>query len=162
MSTSCGRRMARMTLGAALAAVPILTGQASAEDMFPEVLPHECTADNVAGIFGFNEDTASSPGIREPRAFVGIIDLQPGGTAMLQKRGFRERGGDVRQGQLLEGTWTIDANCFGFVDFPEQASPGGNAVEFDMLFVAVENATELLLITNNPLEEMDAKLLFRR
>jgi len=162
MITSSGKRMARIALAAALGATSMVTGQAWAEDMFPEILPHECTADNVAGIFGFNEDTASSPGIREPRAFVGIIDLQAGGTAMLQKRGFRERGGEVREGQLLEGTWTIDPNCFGFVDFPESASPGGNAVEFDLLFVAVENATELLLIANNPLEEMDAKLLFRR
>jgi hypothetical protein len=145
-----------------LGAASLVSEQAWTQEAFPRDLPSECTLDNVAGVFGFNEETSSSPGAQEARAFVGLIDLHADGTALLQKRGFRERGGDVREGQILEGEWTVEPNCFGLIDFPEVDAPAGSSVEFDFLFVAVENGTELCLVSNNPLEQIDAKLLFRR
>lgn len=56
--------------------------------------------------------------MREPRAFVGIIDLQADSTAMLQKRGFRERGGEVREGQPLEGDWIVEPTASASSIFP--------------------------------------------
>ena len=160
--TTGRRKMAQIVLGTALGAASIVSEQAWTQEAFPRDLPSQCTLENVAGIFGFNEETSSSPGAREARAFVGLIDLHSDGTALLQIRGFMERGGEVREGQILEGEWTVEPNCFGLIDFPEVDAPAGSTVEFDFLFVAVENATELFFVSNNPLEEADAKLLFRR
>lgn len=162
MTTSRRKRMSQIVLSTALCAAAVVSEPARTEEAFLRDLTYQCTLENVAGVFGFNEETLLSPGAREARAFVGLIDLQSDGTAFLQKRGFRERGGEVRIGQLLEGVWTVEPNCLGFIDFPQVDAPAGDTVEFDLLFVAVENATELFFIANSPLEEVDAKLLFRR
>jgi hypothetical protein len=156
------RRMAQCAVGTMLAAASIGSAQATEEDEFLRDLPSVCAHENVAGVFGFSEETQSSPTVREPRAFVGVINLRPDGSAVLQKGGFMERGGEVRIGRVLEGRWTIEPHCIGFIDFPEVDASAGVPVEFDYLFVAVENATKLLLISNNPLEAFDARLLFRR
>lgn len=152
----------RSAIALVVGAVAAQSHAALAQDTLATDLPGECTLESVAGAFGFNEDTGSSPGARENRAFIGIIDLRDDGTAFYQRRGFQERGGEVRVGQLLEGEWSVEPNCFGEIDFPEVNAPSGGTVELDFAFVAVENATELFFIANNPLEEGDAKLLFRR
>jgi hypothetical protein len=162
MTTGRRKRMSQIVLGTALGAASIVSEQAWTQEAFPRDLPYQCTLENVSGVFGFNQETRSSPGAGEARAFVGLIDLHSDGTALLQNRGFRERGGEPREGQILEGEWTVEPSCFGLIDFPEVDAPAGSTVEFDFLFVAVENGTELFFISNNPLEEADAKLLFRR
>jgi hypothetical protein len=165
MTTRGNTGFSKLSLAAALSAsVTILVpGETVAqENPFPLDPPATCTLQNVAGMYGFNEDTLSSPTVSEPRARVGILDLKPDGTATIRFRGFRERGGDLRSGRVTEGEWEIGDDCSGFVDFPEVVTQTGGVVEVDYLLVAVENGTELFLIGNNPLEEADAKLLFRR
>jgi hypothetical protein len=162
MMTGCRRRISQIVLGTMLGAASIGSAQAMTDDAFLRDLPSQCAPENVAGLYGFSEETRSSPTVREPRAFVGVINLRADGTAVLQKKGFMERGGEVRTGRVLEGQWTVEPHCFGFIDFPEVDASAGITVEFDYLFVAVENATKLLLISNNPLEAFDARLLFRR
>jgi hypothetical protein len=142
MTTGRRTRIPQVVVGTALGAASLVSEQAWTQEALPRDLPSECTLENVAGVFGFNEETSSSPGAQEARAFVGLIDLDADGTALLQKRGFRERGGDVREGQILEGEWTVEPNCFGLIDFPEVDAPARSTVEFDLLFVAVENAKQ--------------------
>jgi len=162
MMTGCRRRISQIVLGAMLGAASMGSAHATDEEEFLRDLPSACAAENVAGVFGVNEETQSSPTVREPRAFVGVINLRSDGVAVLQKKGFMERGGEVRTGRVLEGQWTVEPHCIGFIDFPEVDASAGITVEFDYLFVAVENATKLFLISNNPLEAFDARLLFRR
>ena len=133
---------------------------AMADEVFPPDLPSTCNLDNVAGTYGFNEDSLTSARTGEPNdiAAVGIFHLHPEGGAFFQAKFFTERGGELRTSSVYEGEWTVEENCFGFIDFPEF----GEDIEIDFAFVAVENATELFLIRNNPLEEADAKLLFRK
>lgn len=131
------------------------------DDVFPSDLPSECTLENVEGVFGFNEDTLWAAVTREPAAFIGILDLRSDGTVAGQFRAFVERGGDVITTDGVEGEWSVEPNCFGFIDLETITTPIGPA-ELDYQFVAAENATELFIIRNNALEEADAKLLFRR
>lgn len=121
-------------------------------------LRYDCSLENVAGVFGYNLDTESSPARQRPGAGLGLLDLKANGDAMLIVKAFLERGGELRM-LMQEGTWSIDENCFGFIDFPEDETTGA---ETDYGFIAVENATELFMIRNNPLQEIDAKLLYRR
>lgn len=147
----------------AVLAVGTLSFGARAQDDFPSDLSSECTLDNVAGAFGFNQDSLVNPSDDEgPAAVVGIIDLRPDGTAAMQVQAFGERGGSASMGPILEGEWSVEPNCFGFIDFPRIELAIGGRAEIDLAFVAVENATELFMIRNNPLEERDAKLLLRR
>jgi hypothetical protein len=60
-----------------------------ANDVFPPNLPSQCTLDNVAGVFGFNEDTPTGvlfwTGASCGRtATIGILDLRPNGDAAVQ------------------------------------------------------------------------------
>lgn len=134
---------------------------ATAQDLIDPERPYDCTLDNVAGVYGFNEDTPSGTVTGESIAFVGILELGADGYAAIQFNGFLERGGPGVTSDVFEGTWEVEPNCLGLIDFETFETPGGSA-ESDYAFVAVENATELFLIRNNPLEEADAKLLFRR
>lgn len=153
-------RRFRLTLSAAIIMAAPISAVAE-EGVFPEDLPHACTYENVAGVFGANEDTLSGAGNRLPQALLGVLDLRPDGTAGLALRGFGIVGGpSVSTQEPLEGEWTIEPNCFGFIDFPVYDFPAGRD-EVDFLFVAVENGSELFFIQNNPLEAGDAKLLFR-
>lgn len=147
-------RMATLTGASVLVSVGAL-----AQEVFPPDLPNTCTLDNVAGAYGFNEDTSRSavPSTRNTAA-LGVLHLHPEGDAFIQFKVFLERGGDVVTTSVFEGEWMVEENCMGEIDFPEFSE----GIELDFAFVAVENATELFLIRNNPLEEADAKLLFRR
>lgn len=130
-----------------------------AQDHILPDMTQTCSAANVAGVFGFNEHTLTSTVAQQPLALVGILDLRADGTASIQGRAFAEPGGAPIMSPIIEGEWTVEPNCTGFIDF-EQSTEGPGSP--DMLFVAVENATELFIVRNNPLEELDAKLLFRR
>lgn len=134
---------------------------AVAQDLIDPERPYDCTLDNVAGVYGFNDDTASDTIGGSEIAFVGILELSANGDAAIQFSGFLERGGPGSMSNVFEGTWTVEANCFGFIDFEPFDTSRGSA-HSDYKFVAVENASELFMIRNNPLEEADAKLLFRR
>lgn len=56
----------------------------------------------------------------------------------------------------------MEPNCTGLIDFRNITAEDGRVARIDYLFVAVGNASELFVVRNSPLEEMDAKLLFRR
>jgi hypothetical protein len=142
-----------MTVGASA----LVSVGAMAQDDFPPDLPSACTSGNVAGIFGVNEQGTRTSGSGRA-AYVAIIDLQSDGYAAIQAKAFAERGGELQTLPFYEGEWTVEENCFGFIDFPVSET----GVEVDFAFVAVENASELLLIRNNPLAKAQAKLLFRR
>lgn len=147
--------------GLALASATV-GAPALAQDIFPADLPSACTLENVAGAFGFNHELLSTASTGEPAASMGILDLRPDGTFALQFRGFVEVGGEVVTSPVYGGEWEVEENCVGFADFEEAASNFGPVIDIDFQFVAVENASELFLIRNEPLEEADAKLLLRR
>jgi hypothetical protein len=164
MMTRCNTGFSKLSLAAALgASVIILVSDETMaqENPFPMDLPATCTLENVAGVFGFNEETLSSPFTNEPVAILGVLDLRSDGTVTSQFRAFAELGGDLIVGEVVEGVWSVESNCLGSIDIETLTTPLASA-EIDFEFVAVENGTELFLIRNNPLEEGDAKLLFRR
>jgi hypothetical protein len=135
---------------------------AAQQDAFPSDLFSACTLESVAGTYGFNQELIAAAPTGEPGAGVGIFDLRPNGDFTLQFRVFLEEGGELITSFIYEGKWTVEENCLGFIDFPPTVSTLGPIIEIDFQFVAVENATELFLIRNTPLTELDAKLLFRR
>ena len=144
----------QIVLGTALGAASIVSEQAWTQEAFPRDLPDQCTLEKVAGIFGFNEETSSSPGAQEARAIVGLIDLHSDGTALLQTKGLQGTGRRGAGRPDPQGEWTVEPNCFGLIDFPEVDAPAGSTVEFDLLFVAVENATELFFVLTIPLKRL--------
>lgn len=151
-----------LALGAALLALGA-GGSRAEEPSFPADPPYKCTLENVAGVYGSNEDTLRSPLPQQTVAGIAITDLRPDGTAATQLRLFLERGGPPFIDQVRHGRWTVEENCFGTIDIEQIVDPSGQVlVELDYLFVAVGNATEIFFVANNPLEEGDAKLLFRR
>lgn len=145
-----------------LAAASITAPVAWAQDLIDPERPYDCTLENVAGAFGFNQDLVRAASTGRPAATIGILDLAPDGTFELQFEAFVEVGGEPVTSRIYQGEWSVEANCFGFADFQATQSTLGPVVEIDFKFVAVDNATELFLIRNDPLEEGDAKLLFRR
>ena len=122
----------------------------------------------VAGIYGFNargfvalSDNDDPPKIQDNlrQAGTGIVKLRKDGTATFTVERFFSVG-VTNLPQPVKSTfhanWSINPDCTGAVDLMEFG------VDVGWVFVAVENANELHLVSGATLTAVDAKRIANR
>ena len=140
--------------------IPVLTAPFALQAQQPA--PH-CSLEGVAGVYGFNEDSPSGArGLDAAVALVGLLDLRPNGAAAVRYEVFSARAEGRFQSEVVNGVWSVQADCSGEIDFEPFTTVGGENLEQTFLFVAVDDGNELFFVRDNPREEGDAKRLFPR
>jgi hypothetical protein len=114
--------------------IPISNGRAIAHSKVEKT----CSVASMKGIFGFSL-TGTNVAYNVPFAFVGRATAD--GLGNFSAKGTQSRGGKILEG-VLEGTYTVAADCTGSVSFKFGADPNPGGLNF----VLVDDGKQVFFI----------------